>query len=70
MWDFPNKYTGLYNFSVTPGFIQNFSIKGYGYITHTIDTTILPDNPSLTLNIDVSLERDKNIRFPKVESGI
>jgi hypothetical protein len=63
---FPNKYTGLYSFSVTPGSFRIF-YKGLGYLTHTIDTTILQDNPSLILNIDVSLERDKNVRIPKVK---
>jgi hypothetical protein len=61
---FPNKYTGLYNFSVTPGVFRLF-YKGYGYLTQVIDTIILPDHPSLSLNIDVELERNKNIRLTK-----
>ncbi len=54
---FPNKYTGLYSFSVFPG---DFHIEytGVGYFPQAIDTIILPDNPSLTLNIDISLKRD------------
>jgi hypothetical protein len=63
---YPNKYTGLYNFSVNPG-IFRLIYKGFGYVTQTIDTIIMADFPSLSLNIDVSLERDKNIRFPKPE---
>lgn len=59
---FPNKFTGLYNFSVTPGQFRMF-YKGLGYITQTIDTAILQDNPNLTLNIDVSLERDTTVRI-------
>jgi hypothetical protein len=57
---FPNKYTGLYSFSVIPG---EFKIvyTGVGYISQTIDTTILQNNPNLVLNIDVSLNRDTTI---------
>ena len=58
---FPNKYTGLYSFSVVPGEFRLF-YKGFGYITHTIDTTILQQNPDLALNIDVSLERDTTVK--------
>ncbi len=58
---YPNKYTGLYSFSVAPGQFRMF-YKGVGYITQTIDTTILQDNPNLLLNIDVSLERDTTIK--------
>jgi len=58
---FPNKYTGLYSFSVAPGQFRIF-YKGFGYITQTIDTSILQDNPSLVLNLDVSLERDTTIK--------
>jgi hypothetical protein len=58
---YPNKYTGLYSFSVAPGQFRMF-YKGVGYITQTIDTTILQDNPNLLLNIDVFLERDTTIK--------
>ena len=58
---FPNKYTGLYSFNVSPGQFRIF-YKGYGYITQKIDTAILQDNPNLALNIDVSLERDTSIK--------
>jgi hypothetical protein len=61
---FPNKYTGLYNFVVSPGEFRLF-YKGLGYITQTIDTTILLDNPNLVLNIDVSLERDTSVKIVK-----
>ena len=61
---FPNKYTGLYSFSVSPGKFRIF-YKGYGYITQTIDTTILQDNSSLAVIIDVSLERDTTIKLIK-----
>jgi hypothetical protein len=58
---YPNKYTGLYSFSVVPGQFRIF-YKGFGYITQTVDTSILQDNPNLVLNIDVSLERDTSIK--------
>lgn len=60
---FPNKYTGLYSFSVVPGEFK-LVYTGAGYISQTIDTTILPDNPALVLNIDVSLDRDTTL--PKI----
>jgi hypothetical protein len=59
---FPNKYTGLYSFAVAPG---QFSIfyKGLGYLTQKVDTTILQDNPNLSLNIDITLERDTTVKL-------
>jgi hypothetical protein len=59
---FPNKYTGLYSFSVAPGQFRIF-YKGFGYLTQTVDTAILQDFPNLALNIDVNLERDKSIKL-------
>lgn len=61
---FPNKYTGLYSFSVQPGEFRIF-YKGFGYKTQVIDTTLRQDYPSLTMTLDVSLERDPNIRLTK-----
>jgi hypothetical protein len=58
---YPNKYTGLYGFSVVPGQFRIF-YKGFGYLTQTIDTSILQDNPNLALIIDASLERDTTIK--------
>ncbi len=62
---FPNKYSGLYSFTVAPGEFRLF-YKGLGYITHTIDTAILHNDPNLILNIDVSLERDTTIERIKM----
>jgi hypothetical protein len=59
---FPNKYTGLYSFSVSPGQFRIF-YKGYGYKTQRIDTAILQNNPNPALNIDVSLERDPSVKL-------
>lgn len=58
---YPNRYSGLYNFIVSPG---DFRIvyTGAGRITQTIDTTILKDNPSLAVHLDVSLERDPSVK--------
>jgi hypothetical protein len=61
---FPNKYTGLYSFSVVPGEFRLF-YKGFGYLTQTIDTAILQDNPNMVLNIDVSLDRDTTVKIRK-----
>jgi WD40-like Beta Propeller Repeat len=58
---YPNKYTGLYSFSVSSGDFK-LIYSGAGYFSQTIDTTILQDNPNLILNIDVSLVRDSSIR--------
>jgi tetratricopeptide (TPR) repeat protein len=58
---FPNKYTGLYSFSVIPGEFK-LAYTGVGYISQTIDTIILQDNPTLVLNIDVSLNRDTTFK--------
>jgi hypothetical protein len=56
---YPNKYTGLYRFSVVPG---QFKIvySSTGYLSHTVDTIIQPDNPTLILNLDVTLDKDPN----------
>jgi len=56
---YPNKYSGLYSFSVPSG---DFKIvyTGLGYFSQTIDTAILEDNPTLIVNLDVSLIRDRS----------
>ncbi len=59
---FPNKYTGLYSFSVTPGDFRIF-YTGRGYFTQTVDTIIRQDNPNLEINIDVSLARDTSVHI-------
>jgi hypothetical protein len=58
---FPNKFTGLYSFSVYPGEFK-LVYTGAGYFPQTIDTTILQDNPNLVLTLDVSLNRDTTIK--------
>lgn len=64
---FPNKYTGLYSFSVTPGKFRIF-YQGHGYFTQTIDTAISADYPSLALTIDVAMVRDNSVRrLPSVQ---
>jgi hypothetical protein len=64
---FPNKYTGLYSFTVAPGKFRLY-YKGIGYITQVIDTAIRADNATPALNIDVSLLRDKNEKRPGTSS--
>ena len=61
---YPNKYTGLYSFSVAPGQFRIF-YRGLGYLTQTIDTAVLQDNPNSSLNIDVALDRDTTIKLIK-----
>jgi len=58
---YPNKYTGQYNFSVFAGEYK-IAYTGLGYLSQIIDTTILEDNPTLELNIDVSLTRDTSYK--------
>lgn len=59
---YPNKYTGLYDFSVIPGDFKIY-YEGFGFKTVEIDTLIQQDNPNLTINLDVSLERDLSVRL-------
>jgi hypothetical protein len=58
---FPNKFTGLYSFTVLPGDMK-LIYTGKGYFSQTVDTTIQQDNPSLIINIDVTLERDTSVK--------
>jgi hypothetical protein len=62
---FPNKYTGLYSFTVAPG---KFSIfyRGVGYKTQKVDTAIVQDNPNMAVTIDVSLVRDPTVKLKKI----
>ena len=57
---YPNKYTGLYSFTVIPGKFR-IVYTGIGYISQRIDTIIIHDNPALVINIDVLLQRDKSV---------
>ncbi len=51
----PDKASGLYSISVAPGSFR-IAYSGDSYITQTIDTTIIQDNPDLLINLDVTLE--------------
>ncbi len=62
---FPNKYTGLYSFTVHPGDLK-LIYTGKGYFSQTVDTTIQQDNPSLIINIDATLERDTSVKVAVV----
>jgi hypothetical protein len=56
---YPNKYSGQYNFLVTPGKYK-IIYSGTGFISQTIDTTILGDNPDLDITLNVTLLKDPN----------
>jgi hypothetical protein len=59
---YPNKYTGRYSFAVAPGLLR-LVYTGKGYFPQIVDTTILMDNPSLTINIDVTMKRDTSVKL-------
>ncbi len=59
---YPNKYTGRYSFAVAPGQLR-LIYTGRGYFTQTIDTTILADNPTMQVVIDVTMQRDTSVNI-------
>jgi hypothetical protein len=64
---YPNKYTGRYSFIVTPGSYR-LTYMGYGYLTQSRDTSVLLDNPSLTIVMDVTMEKDTSFIIKPVEA--
>jgi hypothetical protein len=40
---------------------------GYGYLTQSRDTSVLQDNPALTIVLDVTMEKDTSISLKPVE---
>lgn len=62
---YPNKYSGQYNFTVTPG-TYKITYCGPGFLPQTIDTLILEDNPTLDIYLDVTLLKDPNYINPAV----
>jgi hypothetical protein len=58
---YPNKYTGLYGFTVVPG-VFRLDYTGPGYFLLRIDTAVLQDNPAKVVDIDVTLLRDSSIK--------
>jgi len=54
---YPNKFTGRYSFIVPPG-VYTLEFNGIGYLSKSVDTTIVQDNPVMVIVIDVSLEKD------------
>ena len=67
---YPNKYTGFYSFIVNPGSFK-ITYSGLGYLSQTIDTTLLPDHPSLVVTKDVKLDKDPNyvrVQVPPVKA--
>lgn len=63
---YPNKYSGLYNFVVTPGSFK-ITYAGVGYLSQTIDTVIVYDSPNLVITIDVKLQKDPNWKMEPVK---
>jgi hypothetical protein len=59
---FPNKYTGRYSFAVVPGALR-LIYTGKGYLPQIVDTAIMMDNPSQTININVTLKRDTSVKL-------
>jgi len=53
----PNKYTGRYSFIVAPGSYM-LTFTGLGYLQQSVDTTIVMDNPSAVIMLDVTMEKD------------
>jgi hypothetical protein len=64
---FPNKFSGRYSFIVAPGSYK-LTFKGFGYLTQSRDTTILQDNPAVTIVMDVTMERDPSVSLKPVEA--
>lgn len=60
---FPDSISGIYSLSVKPGSLK-MAFSGTGYLTQTIDTTIIgdsvlqEDNPVREVILDVKLEKD------------
>jgi hypothetical protein len=65
---YPNKYTGRYSFIVPPGSYR-MTYLGYGYLKQSKDTSVLLDNPVLTIVMDVTMEKDTSVIIePPVEA--
>ena len=60
---YPNKVSGLYKFNVTPK-LYKIIYTAPGYLSQTIDTTIVPDYPDLVVTLNVKLEKDPNYVNP------
>jgi hypothetical protein len=61
----PNKFSGLYSFSVTPGEFK-LVYSAIGYLTQSVDTAIKLDYPTFVLNIDVTLKVDSSYKKPVI----
>jgi hypothetical protein len=56
----PDKSTGLYSLTVSPG-IFKILFMGSGYYTSSIDTIIVRDNPEKNISLNVTLYKDTTI---------
>jgi hypothetical protein len=61
---YPNRLTGYYNFSVKPGKYR-LIYSGVGYFTETVDTTVVPSEEAIEINIDMKLRRDLSAKRPE-----
>ncbi|MGD0341758.1 MAG: hypothetical protein ABSA76_08640 [Bacteroidales bacterium] len=64
---YPNKYTGRYSFIVIPGSYK-LTYAGYGYLTQSRDTSVLQDNPSLTIVMDITMQKDTSMIIKPAET--
>lgn len=65
----PDLSSGRYGINVAPG-IFSIVYSGEGYLSQTIDTTVVQDNPDLIINLDITLERDSSLIEPVVYDKI
>jgi hypothetical protein len=63
---FPNKFTGHYSFVVTPGSYK-LAYMGYGCLTQSKDTSVMQDNPALTIVMDVTMQKDTSVIIKPAE---
>jgi hypothetical protein len=63
---FPNMFTGRYSFIVTPGSYK-LTYMGYGCLTQSKDTTVLQDNPALTIVMDITMQKDTSVIIKPAE---
>jgi hypothetical protein len=63
---FPNMFTGRYSFIVTPGSYK-LTYMGYGCLNQSKDTTVLQDNPALTIVMDITMQKDTSVIIKPAE---
>lgn len=66
---YPNKFSGRYSFSVIPGSYR-LTYEGFGFVSRNIDTTIIQDNPVLSIELNVTLQRDTSVSLKPVAEQV